>query len=72
MDWPAKSPDMNPIEHIWDLMAIHICDMDNPRTTQQQMTAWNTLRTKKRRSLARSMSRRLCAAQDARGGHTWY
>ena len=35
MDWPAKSPDMNPIDHIWVQMAIHIHDMDNPPTTQQ-------------------------------------
>ena len=33
MDWPAKIPDMDAIEHIWDQMAIHIRDMDNPPTT---------------------------------------
>ena len=30
MDWPARSLDMNPIEHVWDQMAIWIRDMDNP------------------------------------------
>ena len=33
----SQSPDMNSIEHIWDQMAIHIRDMDNPPTTQQQV-----------------------------------
>ena len=36
MDWPAKSPDMNLIENIWDQMSIHMRDMDNTPTTHQQ------------------------------------
>ena len=30
MDWPARSPDMNPIEHVWDLMSVCVRDMDDP------------------------------------------
>ena len=22
MDWPARSPDMKPIEHVWDQMPV--------------------------------------------------
>ena len=30
IDWPARSPDMIPIEHVWDRMSVWIWDMDNP------------------------------------------
>ena len=29
MDWPAWSPHMNPIEHVWGQMAVWIRDMDS-------------------------------------------
>ena len=33
MDWPVRSPDLNPIEHIWDIMSrsIHVA----PQTVQE-------------------------------------
>ena len=30
MDWTARIPDMNPIEHVWDQMSVWIRDMDEP------------------------------------------
>ena len=33
MDWPARSPDLNPIEHIWDIMSRSIHQRhDAPQT----------------------------------------
>ena len=48
--------DVNFIENIWDQMAIHMRDMDNTPTTQQQLrdsvlTDCDAQRPKRRRSL---------------------
>ena len=36
LPWPARSPDMNPIEHAWDALGRAINDRDNlPQTLQE-------------------------------------
>ena len=37
MDWPACSPDLNPTEHIWDILYRHILQHDHPPTTIQEL-----------------------------------
>ncbi|GFT28582.1 transposable element Tc3 transposase [Trichonephila clavipes] len=32
MDWPAYSPDLNPIEHVWDMLGRRIADRQPPPT----------------------------------------
>ena len=39
MDWPPKSPDLNPIENVWKTLGEH-SKARNPKTTEQ---LWNTL-----------------------------
>ncbi|GBM95886.1 hypothetical protein AVEN_211258-1, partial [Araneus ventricosus] len=40
MDWPARSPDLNPIEHVWDTLGRAIANHNpRPRTIQEMKTA---------------------------------
>ncbi|KAH0808281.1 hypothetical protein GEV33_014510 [Tenebrio molitor] len=39
MDWPAKSPDMNTIEHVWDMLGKRVkARIPPPQTTQALQT----------------------------------
>ncbi|KAI3375500.1 hypothetical protein L3Q82_003829 [Scortum barcoo] len=63
MDWPACSPDLNPIEHIWDIMSRSIHQRHvAPQTVQELADAlvqvWEEIPQETIRHLIRSMPRR--------------
>ena len=35
LEWPASSPDMNPIDHVWDTLKRAVFGRDDPPTTQR-------------------------------------
>ena len=77
MHWPAKSPDMNPIEHVWDQMSVILRDSDNPPTNLAELRAavlqaWDRLTIQRVANLIESMPRRVRALQAAAGGYTRY
>jgi hypothetical protein len=38
MDWPAKSPDLNPIEHGWDILQHRISNRQNQPNSLQELS----------------------------------
>ena len=63
LPWPSKSPDLNPIEHIWDDLGRHVRQgQPQPQSFQQLVNAlqdeWNNIPQQAIRTLISSMSRR--------------
>ena len=77
LQWPACSPDMNPIEHIWDVLGRRalrenhvINNINHLRTTLIQ--EWNAIPNDVVRRYVRPMRSRMIAVIQRRGGHTRY
>ena len=77
LDWPPYSPDLNPIEHLWDALDRRVRNRVNvPNNVAQLQLAliqeWNNIPQRTIDNLVGSMVRRVRAATAARGGHTRY
>ncbi|GFU49293.1 transposable element Tcb2 transposase [Trichonephila clavipes] len=77
MDWPAYSPDLNPIEHVWDALGRRIAErLHNPENAQQLkqllIEEWVLLPQDMLHQLVLNMRRRCEATIAVRGGHIPY
>ena len=77
MEWPAYSPDMNPIEHAWDRLKTTIRACPNAAVTVKDLTAkatqiWSEMSQDTIDKLIESMPRRVEALIESRGGVTRY
>ena len=84
VDWPAHSPDMNPVEPMWRLLKLKVFSMfpELIRMGQSEAewqyfieclkAAWAALDQAKIDTLILSMPRRLEALRVARGRYTKY
>ena len=77
LPWASRSPDVNPIEHLWDYLDRRVQRrQQQPQTLQQLRDApqdeWRRIPQRQIRRLIRSMPRRCQAVIDARGGNTRY
>ena len=74
---PQRGPDLNCIEHLWDLIGRRLHNRQHqPQTLQELEVAlleeWRVIPQETIRRLIRSMSRRCQAVIRARGGNTRY
>ena len=77
LPWPAYSADMNPIEHLWDILGRRIRARPAPPQTHAELRQalieeWNTIPQYQINRLITSMPRRIDALIDAQGAHTRY
>lgn len=73
LPWPARSPDLSPIEHVWDMVGRQIRAPQNIADLEQQlMNAWQNVSQDDIRNLYHSLARRIQACIAARGGSTNY
>ncbi len=75
LKWPPQSPDLNPIEHLWDVVEREIHIMDVQPTNLQQlcdaiMSIWIKISEECFQHLVESMKQRIKAVLKAKGGPT--
>lgn len=77
MEWPARSPDLAPIEHLWDELGRRVA-RNHPRPvnvaqlTQFLQQEWNAIPDRVLHVLVDSMRQRCRECLNANGAHTRY
>ncbi|GFV95556.1 transposable element Tcb1 transposase [Trichonephila clavipes] len=73
LPWPARSPDLSPIEHVWDALGRQLQpSRDTGELTAQMQRLWQDLPQGVISDLIESMPRRISACIAARGGFTTF
>lgn len=77
LSWPAQSPDLNPIEHLWGILKRKIYEHEYPaegvdEIWERAAAAWAKITIEEVQNLIGSMPRRIEAVIKAKGGHTKY
>jgi hypothetical protein len=75
LPWLPRSPDLSPIEHVWDLMGRRLTNLHNPPLTlaalrHEIQVGWNSVPQDEINHLIRSMPRRVRECIGSRSGPT--
>ena len=77
LDWPAQSPDLNPIEHLWDKLERQLRARPNrptsvPNLGNALVAEWKQVPAEMFQHLVKSLRRRVEPVIVAKGGPTPY
>ncbi|GFT46240.1 transposable element Tcb2 transposase [Trichonephila clavipes] len=77
MEWSARSPDLNPIEHLWDYLGREVAALNPPPRSlhdlkQGLLCVWSSLPIPVSDNLINSMGNRCHQCIQVRGGHIPY
>ena len=77
LSWPAQSPDLNPIEHLWYYLKQRLREYEEPAGGIEQLwektqVEWEKIPKEVCQKLIESMPRRIAAVIRAKGGYTKY
>ena len=75
--WPAQSPDLNPIEHLWEYLKRRLAEYETPpkgilELWERVQAEWEKIEASVCQGLVESMPRRVEAVLKAKGGYTKY
>ena len=77
LQWPSQSPDLNPIEHLWQHLKRQLATYEGEPKSMNELwerveAEWNKITPEIGLNLISSMSRRIAAVLKAKGGYTKY
>ena len=77
LKWPAQSPDLSPIEHLWNYLKRRLEEFEELASSVSELwdrvqKLWEEIPKEECQKLIESMPRRLAAVIKAKGGYTKY
>ncbi|GFT57229.1 transposable element Tc1 transposase [Trichonephila clavipes] len=77
LDWPSQSPDLNPIEHLWNELERRLRSQSNRPSSLQALTsavmdAWKAIPMVTYQTLVESLPKLVQAVIHTKGGPTSY